>query len=193
MRVTPVRGRAVLFCNVLPTGAADLRTVHIAHPVPGPLRKYGVNVWICDENLQELATLPPKIKPRQVEQVVLPAATADMTNTAVEVHKERRKRVFACLAGEKESALGAAERLTAQFVAQDEQRQQHQRRQEQEQEQEQERPLIEVGHDHDDDNDPYELYWPVDLEDDQDLEDLEDQEDEGEEEGGGQDQCPGPR
>lgn len=53
--VQPVKGCAVLFCNVLPDGSPDKRTIHCAEPVLGNLRKYGVNIWLCDCDMQELA------------------------------------------------------------------------------------------------------------------------------------------
>jgi hypothetical protein len=55
LSVQPERGCAVVFCNVLPNGAPDPRTVHRANPVSGQLKKYGVNIWLCDCSMQELA------------------------------------------------------------------------------------------------------------------------------------------
>lgn len=79
LNVTPKRGRALLFCNVLPNGDVDKRTVHQAMPVEGDLRKFGMNVrdigyckhclrfigvvcdfsqiWIGDVNMQSLSQL----------------------------------------------------------------------------------------------------------------------------------------
>jgi hypothetical protein len=42
--VQPKAGGAVLFCNLLPDGTVDARTVHQACPVEGKLKKFGVNV-----------------------------------------------------------------------------------------------------------------------------------------------------
>lgn len=55
LSVQPQRGCALLFCNVLPDGTPDKRTIHCAEPVFGNLRKYGVNIWLCDCDMQELA------------------------------------------------------------------------------------------------------------------------------------------
>jgi hypothetical protein len=55
LQCQPIRGSAILFCNLLPTGEADYRTAHQACPVDGNLWKYGLNIWIIDESLQELA------------------------------------------------------------------------------------------------------------------------------------------
>ncbi len=60
--VRPERGCAVLFSNVLANGDIDPRTVHRANPVNGILRKYGMNVWLCDANMQELAMQPKTSK-----------------------------------------------------------------------------------------------------------------------------------
>ncbi|KAI2492978.1 procollagen-proline 4-dioxygenase [Fragilaria crotonensis] len=51
LRVAPVRGRAVLFCNILKDGDADPRTVHAGEPVRGikGTVKYGLNIWACEE------------------------------------------------------------------------------------------------------------------------------------------------
>ena len=67
LRVTPKRGRAVLFCNILRDGVPDPLTVHAGEPVKGkpvgrkkrrtenqgngyddPV-KYGLNVWVCEK------------------------------------------------------------------------------------------------------------------------------------------------
>jgi prolyl 4-hydroxylase len=51
LRVAPVRGRAVLFCNILKDGDADPRTIHAGEPVRGSKGtvKYGMNIWACEE------------------------------------------------------------------------------------------------------------------------------------------------
>lgn len=51
--VTPRKGGALLFCNVLADGEADPRLAHRACPVEGDLVKYGINVsvlHICKSN-----------------------------------------------------------------------------------------------------------------------------------------------
>jgi prolyl 4-hydroxylase len=49
LRVSPKRGRAVLFCNVLEDGSADPKTVHAGEPVRGKGKvKYGLNIWACE-------------------------------------------------------------------------------------------------------------------------------------------------
>jgi prolyl 4-hydroxylase len=62
LKVHPIRGSAVLFCNMLPDGNADKRTIHCANPVSYPLEKYGLNIWVCDQNLHDFTYLPVKIK-----------------------------------------------------------------------------------------------------------------------------------
>ena len=59
LSVQPERGSAVLFSNVLTDGTPDTRTVHRACPVAHGLHKYGVNVWLCDVSMQELAHVTP--------------------------------------------------------------------------------------------------------------------------------------
>lgn len=49
LRVTPTRGRAVLFCNILREGLPDPKTVHAGEPVRGNGNvKYGLNIWACE-------------------------------------------------------------------------------------------------------------------------------------------------
>jgi prolyl 4-hydroxylase len=47
LRVTPKRGRAVLFCNILQNGMPDPKTVHAGEP-PTVGMKYGLNIWACE-------------------------------------------------------------------------------------------------------------------------------------------------
>jgi prolyl 4-hydroxylase len=50
LRVKPVRGRAVLWSNILASGAPDPRTIHAGEAVEGKgAVKYALNVWICEE------------------------------------------------------------------------------------------------------------------------------------------------
>jgi len=60
LSVRPERGCGVLFCNVLPDGQPDPRTIHRACPVDGNLRKYAINVWMTDSSFQSLACLRKK-------------------------------------------------------------------------------------------------------------------------------------
>jgi prolyl 4-hydroxylase len=47
LRVQPVRGRAVLFSNVMADGSPDARTVHAGEAVEEGV-KYGLNIWLCE-------------------------------------------------------------------------------------------------------------------------------------------------
>ncbi len=60
MQVTPRRGCAVLWSNILPNGQADVRTIHRACPVVAPYVKYGVNIWMSETNMQPLALVKSK-------------------------------------------------------------------------------------------------------------------------------------
>ena len=70
--VRPQRGCGVLFCNILPDGEVDTRTVHRAEPVEKGLLKYGVNIWFTDADLQayslEKPTLLASSKKRSADQ-----------------------------------------------------------------------------------------------------------------------------
>ena len=37
---------AILFCNVTHDGKADPKTSHIAMPVEGDYKKFGMNLWV---------------------------------------------------------------------------------------------------------------------------------------------------
>lgn len=92
LRVTPEKGSAVLFCNVLPSGEADPRTIHRACPVTKGLCKIGMNVWIGDTNMQCLSQVKTRFKVDK-SQVIDPEksifAKADALNNAfVEKLKE---------------------------------------------------------------------------------------------------------
>jgi hypothetical protein len=52
--VDPVRGRAVLWCNLKSDGAADVDVVHRACPLAAGLRKVGMNVWLSEANQDQL-------------------------------------------------------------------------------------------------------------------------------------------
>jgi hypothetical protein len=60
--IRPIKGAAVMFCNVMPNGEADVRTVHRACPVHGNLRKIGMNIWLGDQNMQGLCQVKSKTK-----------------------------------------------------------------------------------------------------------------------------------
>jgi prolyl 4-hydroxylase len=61
LSVKPERGCGVLFCNMLPNGDVDKRTCHRAAPLNADLRKFGINVWISDNSMQELALNSKKV------------------------------------------------------------------------------------------------------------------------------------
>ena len=52
--VDPVRGRAVLWCNLRADGTADPMVVHRACPIGDGMRKVGMNVWISEANQDRL-------------------------------------------------------------------------------------------------------------------------------------------
>jgi prolyl 4-hydroxylase len=47
LRITPKRGRAVFFCNILQNGMPDPNTIH-AGEAPTVGIKYGLNIWVCE-------------------------------------------------------------------------------------------------------------------------------------------------
>eukprot|EP01038_Epipyxis_sp_PR26KG_P005126 gene5126-7142_t len=51
LSIRPEAGCGVLFCNINNDGTADPRLAHQALPVIGNLVKYGLNIWICDGNI----------------------------------------------------------------------------------------------------------------------------------------------
>lgn len=55
LAVQPIRLKALLFSNVLEDGSPDPLVVHRAAPVSGSLRKYGMNIWVTDQDLVPLA------------------------------------------------------------------------------------------------------------------------------------------
>ena len=61
LSIRPQRGCGVLFCNILPDGEVDIRTVHRAEPVEKGLLKYGVNVWFTDTDLQAYSLEKPTL------------------------------------------------------------------------------------------------------------------------------------
>ncbi len=62
LSVQPKRGCGVLFCNLKSDGTCDEQTIHQADPVPVGLRKYGINIWICDQSMGALSEIPVSIK-----------------------------------------------------------------------------------------------------------------------------------
>ena len=57
LKVQPVRGRALMFCNVKVEDPSepDDRVIHCATAVPSGMKKLGVNIWITDSNLAPCA------------------------------------------------------------------------------------------------------------------------------------------
>lgn len=56
----PVRGKALLFCNLNEDCSPDVATVHKAMPVEGGIHKFGMNIWISGYSMQHTAMLPGK-------------------------------------------------------------------------------------------------------------------------------------
>jgi len=57
----PVRGKALLFCNLKEDCSPDVDTVHRASPVEGEdTHKLGMNIWIAAHSMQHTAMLPGK-------------------------------------------------------------------------------------------------------------------------------------
>ena len=52
LKVTPKRGRVLLFCNVNSDGSIDEKVAHKANPVSQGLVKYGINMWVCERSMQ---------------------------------------------------------------------------------------------------------------------------------------------
>ena len=88
MSVKPERGCGVLFSNVLANGEIDSRTVHRARPVRGSLQKYGMNVWLCDMNMQELA-MQPKTKKEKMMLKAFEALPFDKDKSALTLANRR--------------------------------------------------------------------------------------------------------
>jgi hypothetical protein len=55
LKVQPVRGQALLFCNVRRNGEPDERVIHRACPVEGRHLKVGMNLWVVDQSMAGLA------------------------------------------------------------------------------------------------------------------------------------------
>ena len=60
LSVRPERGCGVLWCNIDKSGEPDPTTIHKACPVTGSHVKYGVNVWISEQNHGQLALVKPR-------------------------------------------------------------------------------------------------------------------------------------
>ncbi len=60
LKVRPVRGQALLFCNVRRNGEPDERVIHRACPVEGRHVKVGMNLWIVDQSMAGLACVPAR-------------------------------------------------------------------------------------------------------------------------------------
>jgi hypothetical protein len=70
LTVNPVRGKALIFPNILPDGSADKRTAHFADVIPFGIEKYGANLWLtdCRHNIDF-------VKPKPNKSQRIPAAT----------------------------------------------------------------------------------------------------------------------
>ena len=66
LSVRPQRGCAVLFPNLLPSGEVDVRTIHQACPVEGRLKKYGMNIWICNSSLGYMQSVSQQKQPKSL-------------------------------------------------------------------------------------------------------------------------------
>ena len=86
--VQPERGCGVLFSNVLSNGDVDPRTVHRAAPVYGELKKYGVNLWLCDQSFQELALVPRGKREKGVDSGHFDASEKSALSEAEQLTKD---------------------------------------------------------------------------------------------------------
>ncbi len=55
IKVSPRRGRVLIFCNVDASGEPDMRVRHRAQPVGEGVVKYGLNIWVSAVTMQALA------------------------------------------------------------------------------------------------------------------------------------------
>ncbi|CAE8676557.1 unnamed protein product, partial [Polarella glacialis] len=68
LSITPKQRQALLFSNVCENGQPDAAAVHCARPVYGKHIKLGLNIWVTDSNLRDLAITtpgPPALGPSQ--------------------------------------------------------------------------------------------------------------------------------
>ena len=73
----------VIWCNLLPNGEVDPLLQHKANPVSEGLRKFGINVWMADCNMNELSLEKPKIvidRKRKLENMGSALSIADHMN-----------------------------------------------------------------------------------------------------------------
>jgi hypothetical protein len=103
--VAPQRGCGVLFSNVLSNGDIDPQTIHRAAPVHGNLKKYGVNVWLCDQSFQDLALDDSRGKKEKL---------ADSMGSTGKFRRENKE-----IDGSAVSALVEAENLTEAYARRD--------------------------------------------------------------------------
>jgi prolyl 4-hydroxylase len=61
LSIRPQKGCGVLFCNILPGGEVDVRTLHRADPVEKGVFKYGVNIWFAEADLQVFSLDSPRL------------------------------------------------------------------------------------------------------------------------------------
>ena len=59
LSITPERGMALMFPNILSDGMPDKLTIHKANPVIDPYIKFGMNIWITSSNLQDYIGINP--------------------------------------------------------------------------------------------------------------------------------------
>ena len=111
LSVTPKRGMAVLFPNVLENGEPDVRTVHGAKPVGDGHLKVGMNVWLTQSDLQDyIGTEPVKHK--------LSAGKKRTNGKARKGAAKKRRKTTAAETpddGEEEGTAGVLEKLRQSY------------------------------------------------------------------------------
>jgi len=98
LAVQPVRGKALLFSNLLSDGNPDPLTVHKAEPVEGGQHKFGMNIWVSGHSMQHTTMLKgkavsiiPKGKENLAAQVMQHFKNPD--SEAVEEEEEKENAV----------------------------------------------------------------------------------------------------
>lgn len=89
LAVRPVRGTALLFSNLLPSGGPDLLTSHQANPVHGNIWKYGVNLWIANTSMLDIVEDKPRSRSKKSNDVMVP-----FSKTALYHADEMLRRVY---------------------------------------------------------------------------------------------------
>ncbi|CAK9016839.1 Probable prolyl 4-hydroxylase 7 (AtP4H7) [Durusdinium trenchii] len=92
LKVRPVRGSAVVFCNVLQDGQLDSRAVHQAMPPKGEGIKYGMNIWISSRSMMAYSLL----KNDKSGVVMDRAKTVEFIARMREKHKMEQAAATAC-------------------------------------------------------------------------------------------------